>query len=127
MAGHGADVLVVLRNAFIQPGIAYSYAREALSKQPRDAFPHTTLGTVCLNISVRRGGSVGLERYWEGTRALEASRKLAVERANEWEHPYVTFFTYTIRAYPLFPEATEQLSSEWSRWMREASNVVISR
>lgn len=100
--------------------IAYSYAREALSKQPRDAFPHTTLGTVCLNIAIRRGGSVGLDRYWEGTRALDASRRLAIERANEWEHPYVTFFTYTIRAYPLFPEASERIASEWNRWMREA-------
>lgn len=99
---------------------AYSYAKEAVQRQPRDAFPHTTLGTVCLNIATRRQDQTGLERFWEGVKSLETSRKLAVERGTEWEHPYVTFFTYALRAFPLYPMAAERLSGEWSDWMRIA-------
>lgn len=104
---------------------AYSYAKAAVQRQPRDAFPHTTLGTVCLKIATRRQDPTGLERFWEGVRSLGTSRQLAVERGTEWEHPYVTFFTYALRAFPLFPEAAERIAGEWTNWMRAAKNSKL--
>jgi len=104
---------------------AYSYAKEAVQRQSGDAFPHTTLGTVCLNIATRRADETGLDRLWEGVQSLEVSRKLAVERGTEWEHPYMTFFTYALRAYVQYPLAAERLSSEWTHWMRLAQNSSL--
>lgn len=104
---------------------AYSYAKEAVTRQPRDAFPHTTLGTVCLNIATRRHDQIGLDRFWEGVRSLATSRELAGERGTAWEHPYVTFFTYALRAYPLYPQTAERISAEWVHWMRAANDSKL--
>jgi SIR2-like domain len=104
---------------------AYSYAKTAVDKQSRDAFAHTTLGTVCLNIATRRFDPTGLERFWEGVRSLKRSRDLAAERRTEWEHPFITFFTYALRAYPLYPQSAERISSEWANWMRDAKQSFL--
>lgn len=106
---------------------AYSFAKKAVSIQPRDAFPHTTLGTICMQISVRRADEVGIERFWEGAWELETSRKLAVEKGNEWEHPYVTFFTYALRAYRAYPSQTSRIADEWGEWMRAAETSSLFR
>jgi hypothetical protein len=99
---------------------AYSYAKKAVAIQPSDAFPHTTLGKICMQISIRRADHVGIERFWEGVQELESSRKLALERGNEWEHPYVTFFTYATRACRVYPSEITRISQSWNEWMREA-------
>ncbi len=110
-----------------QDDTAYSYAKTAVSIQARDAFPHTTLGTICMQISVRRQDDVGIDRFWEGVRELEASRQLAVERGNEWEHPYVTFFTYAVRACRTYPSQFARISDAWDEWMRAAQSSRLFR
>ena len=110
--------LLELRNG--HQDTAYSYAKVAVSKQPSNAFPHNTLGKVCLTIATHRRDQAGYDRFWEGVRSLEDSRRLAVEGGTEWEHPYVTFFAYSLRAYQLYPESAERISDEWARWMRVA-------
>lgn len=110
-----------------QDETAYSFAKNAVSIQPRDAFPHTTLGTICMQISIRRADEVGIERFWEGAWELEKSRKLALEKANEWEHPYVTFFTYAVRAYRLYPSQSSRIADAWDEWMRAADSSALFR
>lgn len=106
-----------------QESMAYSYAKKAVTLHGTDAFPHTTLGKVCLRIGLAREDSVGVERFWEGVRELEISRKLALDNGLEWEHPYITFFTYALRAVGLghFAGEKEELSRAWAEWMRSAT------
>ncbi|MBC7481101.1 MAG: SIR2 family protein [Rhizobacter sp.] len=110
-----------------QDETAYSFAKTAVSIQARDAFSHTTLGTICMQISIRRADDVGIERFWEGTHELEASRKLALEKGNEWEHPYVTFFTYAARACRVYPSQTARISRAWEEWMSAADGSNLFR
>lgn len=110
-----------------QDETAYSYAKKAVSIQSRDAFPHTTLGKICMQISIHRIDDVGIDRFWEGEKELDTSRILALERSNEWEHPYVTFFTYATKAYPLYPSQSSRISQAWTRWMREAKRSRLFR
>lgn len=117
-------LLAAMRN---QDETAYSYAKKAVAIQPRDAFPHTTLGKICMQISIRRADDIGIERFWEGTRELETSRKFALERGNEWEHPYVTFFTYATRACRIYPSQFAKISQSWNEWMREAKRSRLFR
>lgn len=102
--------------------LAYSYAKKAIQLHGRDSFPWTTLGKICVKIGVGRMDQVGVARFWEGVEALDQSRKLSVETGLEWEHPYVTFFTYALRAYGCkhFDLERERLNHEWSQWMRDA-------
>lgn len=94
-----------------------------------DAFPHTTLGKICLKISIKRNDSIGVERFWEGIAELDKSRTLAIDVGLEWEHPYITFFTYTLKAIRLSSFNAEQskISNAWSGWMYNAkkSNKLI--
>lgn len=117
--------LLAARNR--QDETAYSYAKKAVTIQSNDAFPHTTLGTICMQISVRRRDDVGLERFWEGARELELSRTLAREGGNEWEHPYVTFFTYALQAFRAYPKQTSRISTAWSSWMDAAEASRLFR
>lgn len=110
-----------------QDETAYSFAKKAVSIHPRDAFPHTTLGTICMQISVRRADDVGIERFWEGAWELDTSRRLALEKGNEWEHPYVTFFTYAVRAYRLYPSQAARIADAWDEWMRAADSSALFR
>lgn len=106
-----------------QESMAYSYAKTAVTIHGTDPFPHTTLGKICIKIGLARNDAVGVDRFWEGVRALETSRKLALEKGHEWEHPYITFFTYALRAIglPHFASERDNLLQSWSEWMRTAN------
>ncbi|WP_350446240.1 hypothetical protein ABS648_16700 [Pseudomonas solani] len=103
---------------------AYSYAKKAVSILERDSFPHTTLGKVCVKIGIARKDEVGVDRFWEGVEELRKSRELSIEKNLEWEHPYTTFFSYTLKAIqePHFEKELEKLSSTWKEWMQAARN-----
>lgn len=105
-------------------GLAYSYAKKAVSILEYDPFPHTTLGKVCVKIGINRKDAVGVQRFWEGVDELKASRELSTKSGLEWEHPYVTFFTYALRAIesPHFSKEVEKLSIQWKAWMKAAHN-----
>ena len=98
--------------------------KKAVSILMNDPFPHTTLGKVCVKIGIDRKDSVGVERFWEGVNELKISRDLSTQNGLEWEHPYITFFTYALRAAksPHFNGETERLSLHWKIWMKAAQN-----
>lgn len=102
--------------------MAYSYAKKAVAIHGRDAFAHTTLGKVCLKIAVNSRGQVAVDRFWEGVASLERSRKISTAERLEWEHPFVTFFTYALQASRLaaFENERSRLASAWVDWMRAA-------
>jgi hypothetical protein len=102
---------------------AYSYAKKAVSILEHDSFPHTTLGKICIKIGISRQDRVGVERFWEGVEELKVSRDLAVQNGLEWEHPYITFFTYALQAIklPHFASERERLNASWSSWMKSAN------
>ena len=101
---------------------AYSFAKKAVALQTRDAFTHTTLGKICLRIGTTRLDSVGVDRFWEGVEELDASRAHARANGLEWEHPYITFFTYALKAreLPNFSEEFSSLNTAWMSWMQNA-------
>lgn len=102
--------------------MAYSYARRAVSLHGRDPFAHTTLGKVCLKMAVSRNDEVSADRFWEGVASLDRSRTIAHADGQEWEHPYVTFFTYALKAVGLrsFKDELPKLTSAWNDWIRAA-------
>lgn len=101
---------------------AYSYAKKAVSILEHDSFPHTTLGKICIKIGISRQDRVGVERFWEGVEELKISRSLAIDNGLEWEHPYITFFTYALQAadLPHFKSERDKLNSNWTFWMKSA-------
>lgn len=103
---------------------AYSYAKKAVSILERDSFPHTTLGKVCVKIGISRKDEIGVDRFWEGVNELRKSRELSIEKNLEWEHPYTTFFSYTLKAIqePHFKNELEKLSTSWNEWMLAAKS-----
>ncbi|MFV2949507.1 hypothetical protein, partial [Pseudomonas japonica] len=107
-----------------QESLAYSYAKKAVSVLEHDSFPHTTLGKVCVKIGVSRKDQVGVSRFWEGVDELKISRDLSASNGLEWEHPYITFFTYALRAVvsPHFEQEREKLSAHWNIWMKAAKH-----
>ncbi len=102
--------------------MAYSYAKKAVAIHGRDAFAHTTLGKVCLKLAIKQEDSVAVERFWEGVASLDRSRQISTAEGLEWEHPYVTFFTYALQAARLkaFENEQPRLASAWVDWMRSA-------
>lgn len=106
---------------------AFSYAKKAIDLHGRDAFPYTTLGKVCMKIAVTRTDTVAVERFWEGVQALSTSRELAIQSGLEWEHPYITFFSYALRVskLPQFTGEKTQLMQVWIEWMRDAKNSRV--
>ena len=109
--------------------LAYSYARKAIERHEQNSFPWTTLGKVCVKIGVEREDQVGVERFWEGVEALEKSRKISADSGHEWEHPFVTFFAYALKASRCehFQHERVRLNQAWLEWMREAqrSNIFL--
>lgn len=105
--------------------LAYSYAKKAVSILGHQSFSHNTLGTICMRISVRRKDDFGLARFWEGVSELETARQLAIDDLTEWEHPYVTFFTYALLAYRIFTVEVERISQAWNRWMKSAEQSKL--
>lgn len=105
--------------------LAYSYAKKAVALLEHDPFPHTTLGKICVRIGIDRKDSVGVERFWEGVSELKISRELSTQNGLEWEHPYITFFTYALRAMksPHFSGEIDALSLQWKSWMKAAENA----
>lgn len=104
--------------------MAYSYAKKAIAIHGRDPFPHTTLGKVCLKLAVKQDNQVAVDRFWEGVAALERSRQIAAADGLEWEHPYVTYFSYALKAarLPSFGQEWRRLASTWEDWMRAAES-----
>lgn len=101
---------------------AYSYAKKAVAIHGKDPFPHTTLGKICLKIAVARDDQVGIDRFWEGVTSLERSRQISAAEGLEWEHPYVTFFSYALKVAKLnsFGAQMPRLASAWKDWMQGA-------
>lgn len=108
-----------------QDETAYSYARKAVSIQPGEAYGHNTLGTICMRISAKRTDDTGIERYWEAVKELEISRRIGLSEGQEGEHPYMTFFKYSLGAIKLYPRASRRIASEWTSWMRNASESKL--
>lgn len=106
---------------------AFSYAKKAIDLHGRDAFPYTTLGKICMKIAVTRNDAVAVERFWEGVEALSTSRELAIQSGLEWEHPYITFFSYALRVskLPQFQNEKAKLMQVWIEWMRDAKNSAV--
>lgn len=76
---------------------AYSYAQRAVSLHP-DAFTLNTLGTVLMRRAAEVTTALSPNQrkgYWrEAVDALAQSRERGEGR---FEHPFITFFTYTLR------------------------------
>lgn len=102
--------------------VAYSYAKKAVTIHSRDAFAHTTLGKVCLKLAVKHEDHISVDRFWEGVASLARSRQISIAEGQEWEHPYVTFFTYSLQAIRLksFENERSRLAAAWVDWMRNA-------
>ncbi|MBI3131886.1 MAG: SIR2 family protein [Acidobacteria bacterium] len=105
-----------------QDEAAYSYAKQAVAIHPGHPYSHTTLGKICMQISIRRADNIGLERLLEGVEELKVSRELAKERNNLSEHPYVTFFSYALAAYRLYPSQVSWISRMWEEWLQAANS-----
>ena len=103
---------------------AFSYAKKAVSLHSDDPFTHTTLGKVCVHIGVNRKDEIGVARFWEGVKSLETSRTIARDRGLEWEHPFMTFFTYALRAVEEthFVNEASALNDAWNDWMKFADS-----
>lgn len=108
---------------------ARSFAEEALRIQ-KHPFTLNTLGTILLQMATNHfppGSSESNNVFWEGVTYLRESRDRG---EGQFEHPYVTFFTYTLR----FAELTckdqainSRLATEWQRWMRVAEQAQVFR
>lgn len=103
---------------------AYSFAKKAISVHNKDAFPYTTLGKVCLTIACERKDQTAVDRYWEGVESLDISRRMALRNGYEWEHPYITFFTYSLKAAQrnIFRDELSNINIAWKRWMGDAQS-----
>jgi len=85
------------------PDRAYSYAKRAVSLHA-DAFTYNTLGTVLMRRAVGEEDQLGpaqRKSYWrEALEALVESRDRGHDR---FQHPFTTFFTYTLRLLNVEP------------------------
>ncbi|CAB4547232.1 unannotated protein [freshwater metagenome] len=105
-------------------GRAFSYAKKAVACH-EDAFTLNTLGTVLM----RRAGELSEQiqpttrfHYWvEGLDALAKSARIS---EGEFEHPYMTFFTYTHRLMPILPSldsaSRARVQAAYAEWRQEA-------
>jgi hypothetical protein len=109
---------------------AESYAERAVAIHA-DAFTLNTLGTILLRKALETTSPDTEPRwgYWiRAVRALEESRRDGRDR---FEHPYVTFFDYTLRVATEHRAANgsvpERLTSAWSDWMTKARAGTLFR
>jgi hypothetical protein len=105
---------------------AFSYAKRAVELHS-DAFTTNTLGTVLMRRAVDPGGLAGpqQQRYWrDALAALVRSREHGDDR---FEHPFMTFFTYTLRllscAAPLDKEWHLRAEQAFADWRAEAQRL----
>jgi hypothetical protein len=109
---------------------AESYAERAVEIHP-DPFTLNTLGVVLLRkaLSFDVGSPVMWEYYERAVRALTESRVLG---QSEYMHPFVTFFSYTIRVARRERDAAggsvdPRLVREWNDWMFRARASLVFR
>jgi hypothetical protein len=103
---------------------AESYAANAVERH-RDAFTLNTLGTVLVRKALQwfeAGSPESLSCFWRGVRCLRDSKRMAKLRGLEFEHPYITFFSYAI-AYARAVDGARRddaLKHEWDAWREDA-------
>lgn len=104
---------------------AESYAERAVQLHA-DPFSLNTLGAILMRKAVdwyAPGETEARDYYWRGVRALVDSRRKAED---QYEHPYITFFRYTLRFvdkhYPnTMPD--ERIRHEWHSWWQSARHA----
>ena len=105
---------------------AFSYAKRAVELHS-DAFTTNTLGTVLMRRAVDPAvlSTKQQQRYWQdGLTALARSREHGDGR---FEHPFMTFFTYTLRLLtcdpPLDKEWRLRAEQAFADWRAEAERL----
>ncbi|MEJ2607388.1 MAG: hypothetical protein P8Z41_12030, partial [Anaerolineales bacterium] len=117
--------------------------RAALERYPRarsfaeravdvfdDPFTRNTLGTIILKTAIDYADHEYKEAerlYWEGVNELRASKRAA---RRTFEHPFVTFFSHTIRYFEKGPYAgpiPDDVRREWDQWMQDAQQARVFR
>jgi len=104
---------------------AYSFSQKAVSLE-RHAFAYNTLGYICLvqaNNIAEFNAQESKAIYTEGVEALDEARVAAERTELSFEHPYVTFFSNTLRYARHFLQDDVSFSfiqSHWDRWIKEA-------
>ena len=104
---------------------AYSYSQKAVSLE-RHAFAFTTLGTICVKEAVRHATTEPLrarELYFEGEAALSSARQAAERQGMSFEHPFVAFFSQTIRLLRSVPSDSAMfgpIEEVWGVWTHAA-------
>lgn len=109
------------------PERAYSYAKRA-ARLHSDAFTLNTLGTILMRRAVEEPSGLGpaqRKQYWrDGVEALVRSRDLG---AGRFEHPFVTFFSYTLRLLAIEPDMDRewfiQAEQAFRDWRAEAARL----
>ncbi|WP_406805886.1 SIR2 family protein [Burkholderia semiarida] len=107
---------------------AYSYSQKAVSLE-RHAFAYNTLGYICLvqaNHMAESNSQESKEIYTEGVAALDDARVAAERNDLSFEHPYVTFFSNTLRYAQHFGQDDVSFSlveSHWDRWIKAAHDA----
>jgi hypothetical protein len=106
-------------------GKAYSFSQKAVSLE-KHAFAFTTLGTICLKESVRllMTESVRAKQlYFEGVESLEFARRASERQGMSFEHPFVAFFSQTIKLVKNLPDDDPDfvaISEHWKVWLSNA-------
>lgn len=104
---------------------AYSYSQKAVSLE-RHAFAFTTLGTICVKEAVRLASAEPIrarELYFEGEAALSNARQAAERQDMSFEHPFITFFSQTIRLLRSIPSDSAvfgPIEEVWGTWTHAA-------
>lgn len=104
-------------------GRARSFAEHAVGLD-HHSFSLNTLGTVLMRMAVesaRHGLSAGDDLFWDAIKALSEANRLGNYAL---QHPFVTFFSYSLRIAQIGKEQggnrSQELLDEWGRWMRRA-------
>lgn len=124
------DQRALLESEFGAHAQAYSYAKKSVSLH-RHPFSLNTLGLVRLKASL--DDSYQLDSAWElfleGVAALRESIAHAQGYGDMYEHPYVTFFEYTVKFSERLLSSdyrAKQLFEMVVDWEREADRLALS-
>lgn len=105
---------------------ARSYAEEALRIQSHE-YTLNTLGTVLMRTATEKfspDSKEAQELFWEAVGHLRAARELGKSRN---QHPFVTFFVYSLRWSEALigkgESRPQKLYREWDRWMSAAKRA----
>ncbi len=119
------DQRALLEYRLENQGKAYSYSQKAVSLE-KHAFAFTTLGTICLKESVRLLGTEAIrakQLYFEGVDSLDLARRASERQGMSFEHPFVAFFSQTIRLAKGLPSEDPDfgaISELWKVWLANA-------